>query len=218
MLSVRSKAVTRRYAALLLLAISPAAAHQLMSPERAGTLLPRMVLAQNATTRDPSPAAIPNAANLSLQMNPTDSAAIGTKVTFRATAKKPGYLLLLDVDATGKMSQIFPSAEMIVQSEEAAMNFIKPGEELVIPNTAAQKNGFEYVITPPAGQAAVVAILSERRVQILDLPDDSQIPRSNADVINDLAKWTSTLRISDPATGKLLPSNWSFDIRAYSIK
>src|SRR4051812_43192837 len=128
-------------------------------------------IAQN--TSDPNNV-IPNAAKVSLQMNPDRSVGVGTKVSFRITSKKPGYLMLIDIDANGKMSQIFPSPEMIVQSQEAATNFIKPGEELLIPNSAAKKHGFEYVITPPLGTAAVVAILSDRRVQILDLPDNAQ--------------------------------------------
>jgi len=69
----------------------------------------------------------------------------------RVTTKKPGYLLLVGIDANGNMSQIFPSPEMIVQSQEAAANFIKPGEELLIPNSAAKKRGSEYVMTSPTG-------------------------------------------------------------------
>lgn len=177
-----------------------------------------VTLAQAATGENNLPPAIPNAARVSLKMIPEKTVDIGTKVMFRVTAKKPGYVLLLDIDATGRMSQIFPSPEMIVASEEAAMNFIRPGEELSIPNAAAKKTGFEYVVTPPAGQAAIIAILSERRVQILDLPDTGQKSRPNADIISDLEKWTNALRIPDPATGKLRPSNWSFDISSYSIK
>jgi hypothetical protein len=166
---------------------------------------------------DPS-AASRNAAALSLQMLPDTNVDVGVKITFVATAKKPGYLLLLDIDATGKMSQIFPTPEMIVQSEEAAINFVKPGDRLTIPNLMARKSGFEYVVTPPVGQAAVVAILSERRVQILDLPDELQKPHATADVISDLSRWTSALRVPDPDTGKLQPSRWSFDIHSYFIK
>src|SRR5262245_56707361 len=106
-------------------------------------------LAQIAPDRASQPAAIPNTAKLSLQMSPDQAIPVGTKISFRVTTAKPGYLLLIDIDADGRMSQIFPSPEMIVQSEEAAANFLRPGDELVIPNSAARKSGFEYVITPP---------------------------------------------------------------------
>ena len=174
-------------------------------------------VAQNATDRN-TVMAVPNTANVSLQMSPDQSVSVGTKISFLVTTKKPGYLLLVDIDAGGKMSQIFPSPEMIVQSQEAAKNFIKPGAELLIPNSEAKKRGFEYVITPPLGEAAVVAILSDRRVQIIDLPDNTPKQPTEAETISHLTEWTSKLRVPDPGTGKLQPSNWSFDIKKYSIK
>jgi hypothetical protein len=176
-----------------------------------------MRVTQNASDRHNAMANIPNTANVSLQMIPDRSVSVGTKISFRVTTKKPGYLLLVDIDANGNMSQIFPSPEMIVQSQEAAANFIKPGEALLIPNSAAKKRGFEYVITSPTGEAALVAILSDRRVQILDLPD-TQKPRTEAETISYLTGWTSELRVPEPGTGKLQPSNWSFDIKQYSIR
>jgi Domain of unknown function (DUF4384) len=179
---------------------------------------PAARVAQNASDRNNAVANVPNTANVSLQMSPDQSIGVGTKISFRVTTRKPGYLLLVDIDANGKMSQIFPSPEMIVQSREAATNFIKPGEVLLIPNSAAKKRGFEYVITPPTGEAAVVAILSDRRVQILDLPDNTQKPRTEAETISYLTGWTSELRVPDPGSGKLQPSNWSFDIKQYSIR
>jgi len=175
------------------------------------------MVAQNASDRASVPAELPNAANLTLQMTP-DSAEIGTKVSFRITTKKPGYLLLVDVDAFGRMTQIFPNPEMIVQSQEAATNFIRPGEEMLIPNSTAKKLGFEYVMAPPHGTAAMVAILSDRRVQILDLPDNAQKQRTEAETISYLAGWTNGLRVPDPSTGKLQSSNWSFTIKQYSIR
>jgi hypothetical protein len=175
-------------------------------------------IAQNTSDQNKTRTNIPNAANVSVQMSPDQPVNVGTKISFRVTTKKPGYLLLVDIDANGKMSQIFPSPEMIVQSQEAAINFIKPGGELLIPNSAAKKRGFEYVITPPTGQATVVAIFSERRVQILDLPDDAPVLRTEAETISYLTGWTSELRIPDPGTGVLQPSNWSFDIKHYSIR
>jgi hypothetical protein len=176
-----------------------------------------MRVAQNPSDRTNALANIPNTASVSLRMSPGQSVSVGTKVSFRVTTRKPGYLLLVDIDANGTMSQIFPSPEMIAQSQEAATNVIKPGEALLIPNSAAKQRGFDYVITPPTGAATIVAILSDRRVQIIDLPDSTQKLRSRAEAIGDLTRWTSELRVPDPDTGKLQPSSWSFDIKPYSI-
>jgi uncharacterized protein DUF4384 len=175
-------------------------------------------VAQNASDRNDAPPNIPNSARVSLRMSPGQTVSVGTKVSFRVTTKKPGYLLLVDIDANGTMSQIFPSAEMIVQSQEAATNGIKPGEELLIPNSAAIQHGFEYVITPPTGEAVIVAILSDRPVQIIDLPDQVEKSQSAAETVASLVRWTRELRVPNPGSGKLQPSNWSFDIKPYSIR
>jgi Domain of unknown function (DUF4384) len=175
-------------------------------------------VAQNTSGRNSAVVDTPNPANVSLRMSPGQAVSVGTRISFRVTTKKPGYLVLVDVDANGNMSQIFPSPEMIVQSPQAAANLIRPGEELLIPNSAAQKRGFEYVITPPTGEATIIAILSDRRVQIIDLPDSAQKLRTEAEIIGYLTRWTSELRVPDPATGKLQPSNWSFDIKSYTIR
>jgi hypothetical protein len=107
---------------------------------------------------------------------------------------------------------------MIAQSQEAAANLIGPGRQLLIPNAAARKLGFEFVTAPPLGTAMIVAILSDRRVQILDLPDDAQKRRSQAEIIDDLTQWTNALRVPDPGTGKLRPASWSFDFKTYTIR
>jgi hypothetical protein len=81
---------------------------------------PAMRVTQRASDRNNAMANIPNTANVSLQISPNQPVSVGTKISFRVTAKKPGYLVLVDIDANGHMSQIFPSLEMIVQSQEAA--------------------------------------------------------------------------------------------------
>ncbi|WP_315832438.1 DUF4384 domain-containing protein [Bradyrhizobium prioriisuperbiae] len=159
-----------------------------------------------------------NPASVTLRMMPEKSVDIGTKVSFRVSTKKAGYLLLLDVDADGKMSQIFPSPELLARSAGKDINFVKAGDELQVPTAAAKQQGFEYVITPPTGTATVVAILSERRVQILDLPDLPKKLQTQADAVTYLATWTSELRIPDSDSGKLLQNSWSFDVKQYSIQ
>jgi hypothetical protein len=196
----------------------PSLEHALMARWRAAGPETAVVrIAQNAQDGTSGAVSIPNVASLSLQMSPEQSVGVGTKISFRVSARKAGYVLLVDIDAEGRMSQIFPSPEMIAQSPEAAINFIKPGQELMIPNVAAKKNGFEYVVTPPLGKAAVVAILSDRRVQILDLPDSAREQGSLSAIISHLNQWTNELRVPDANSGKLQPSNWSFDVKTYSI-
>lgn len=159
-----------------------------------------------------------NAASVSLEILPGTTVNIGGKVSFGVTARKPGYLMLVDVDPDGRMSQIFPTAELLAQSNERDVNLVKPGVQFVVPTPAAQQRGFEYIVVPPAGSAVIVAILSERRVQLLDLPDVQRKLQGPAETLNYLSDWTSQLRVPDGGSGKLAPNKWSFDIKSYSIK
>lgn len=159
-----------------------------------------------------------NAAGVSLAIRPSETVAIGSQVSFGVTARKPGYLLLVDIDAEGRISQVFPTPELLAQSDTADINVVKPGVEFVVPTVPAQQRGFAYVISPPAGAAVLVAILSERRVQLLDLPDLPVKLKSPADALSYLSAWTDALRVPDGASGKLLPNNWSLVIKPYAIK
>ena len=159
-----------------------------------------------------------NAAGVSLQILPGQTVTLGGKVSFGVTVRKPGYLILVDIDAEGRMSQIFPTPELLAQPDGRDINLVKPGVEFVIPTPAARQRGFEYVVAPPAGTAVMIAILSERRVQLLDLPDLPRKLPDQAAALSYLSGWTSELRVPDNASGKLLPNNWSFDVKPYSIK
>lgn len=158
-----------------------------------------------------------NAANVSLEILPSQTVNVGGKVSFGVTARKPGYLILVDVDAEGRMSQIFPTPELLAQSDGRDINLVKPGVEFVVPTPAARQRGFEYVVAPPTGSAVMIAILSERRVQLLDLPDLPRKLQGEAEALSYLSAWTSELRLPD-GSGKLVTNNWSFDIKSYSIK
>jgi hypothetical protein len=157
-----------------------------------------------------------NTAGVSLEILPSQTAKLGGKVSFGVIARKPGYLILVDVDAEGRMSQIFPTPELLAQSDGRDLNFVKPGVKFVVPTPAARQRGFEYVVAPPTGSAVMVAILSERRVQLLDLPDLPRKLQGQAEALTYFSVWTSELRVPD--NGRLVSNNWSFDIKFYSIQ
>lgn len=157
------------------------------------------------------------AADVSLEILPAHTVSVGTEVSFAVTVRKPGYIMLVDVDASGRISQIYPSVELLAQFGEPNINFVKPGNQLLVPSVDEKKKGFRYVITPPAGGAAVVAILSEKRVQILDLPDLPQPVGAAGDLSTSLTKWVNSLRVPDDA-GRLRQSSWSLDVKPYAIQ
>lgn len=173
----------------------------------------RIRLAQAPARR----AAAPNAADVSIEMTPSERVAIGNRVSFRVTTRKSGYVLVVDIDPTGRMSQIFPTTDLLSRERSTTLNLVRAGRPFVIPNEDARQQGINYVVTPPAGIASIIAILSDKRVQIVDLPDMPTATKSPDEQLKILETWMNGLRIPDARTGKLLPATWSFDQKIYVI-
>lgn len=160
-----------------------------------------------------------NPAEVTVEMMPGQTVSVGSRVSFRVASKKAGYLVLIDVDATGHLTQIYPNTASLVRTTKPNGNYIKPGGTLTIPlATDPYGGGVEYVVLPPNGEAMIVAVLSAQPVQILDLPDVPPEARSQSDVLAYLVKWTSELRIPDDATSQLREVRWSFNAKPYSIR
>src|SRR5262245_45592841 len=92
--------------------------------------------AQPGTDRPVTPTKAANAAGLSLEISPDVDIPIGTKVSFRVSTKKEGYLVLVDVDPSGKLTQIYPNpmSLMTAGTSRPNSNLVKPGKPVVIPN------------------------------------------------------------------------------------
>lgn len=160
-----------------------------------------------------------NTAGLSIQIVPGQYLDVGTKIAFKVTTKRPGYLLLVDVDATGKLTQIYPNQQSLLGARSRqATNRIRPGRTVTIPDPGDPLAGFEFVAAPPSGVAMVVAILSDKPVQLIDLPD---VPRQLAGqqaALKYLTDFAGTLKIADNDTGALEDAKWSFDAKLYVIR
>ena len=169
--------------------------------------------------RKASPALIKlaNSAELSVEMTPGGTVSIGSRVSFRITSKKPGYVVLVDVDASGKLRQIYPNFVSPARPRANA-NYIKPGVPLLIPSAADALSGVVYVVSPPVGNAMVLAIWSEQEVQVVDLPDIPIDVSGQNEAIDYLMKRANELRISDARSGRLREANWSFAAKFYAIR
>lgn len=170
-----------------------------------------------ASPSDLSTVKLTNPAEIAIDMLPGQTVSIGSRVSFRITSKRPGYLVLIDIDANGHLSQIYPTTASLVQTSKPNGNFMKAGT-LTIPLATGQNGPVEYVVTPPKGNAMVVAVLSAQPVQLLDLPDAPPGARSQSDVLAYLVERTSELRIPDDATSRLRENRWSFNAKPYSIQ
>ncbi len=72
---------------------------------------------------------------------------------------------------------------------------------------------------PPAGVAMVVAILSDRPVQVFDLPDVPTPLTGRADALKYLTDVAGTLRVaSTEKTGQFDTPQLSFDAKFYVVK
>ena len=159
-----------------------------------------------------------NAAGLDLAILPDVELASGSTVTFRIATKKPGYLILVDVDAAGKLTQIYPNRHSLQTRESReSLNLIKPGPAISIPRQGDPYAGFEFVASPPAGIAMIVAILSDRPVHLVDLPDIAP-PQSGQAAFDQLFDVARQLRISrEDDAGVLQEPKWSFDAKLYVV-
>ena len=94
---------------------------------------PAMRVTQNASDRNSALASIPNTANVSLQMSPNQSVSVGTKISFRVTTKKPGYLVLVDIDANeaDRRSLAHACSEFSVQRQIEIASIGQSGQRVV---------------------------------------------------------------------------------------
>src|SRR6266852_5974138 len=95
---------------------------------------PKSVNSANLDTQ--SSIKIANTAELSVEMLPGKSVSIGSQVSFRIKSKKAGYVVLIDIDANGKLTQIFPNIASLTRNFRPNANYIKPGTPLLVPNLA----------------------------------------------------------------------------------
>jgi hypothetical protein len=161
---------------------------------------------------------VENPAGVSVDLIPKLEVPAGSKIGFRIAAKRAGYLILLDVDASGRLTQIFPDPTAATRGLREAINLIKPGRPLTIPQRGTPYAAFEFVADPPAGVAMVVALLSDKPVQVVDLPDTPPPAFAPADTLKYVRDQARTLKVANPDGRPLAQPNWSIDGKLYLIK
>jgi hypothetical protein len=164
---------------------------------------------------DPATVRTENTAGLSIEVLPQAELPVGSRVKFRISSRKPGYLVLVDVDASGKLRQIYPSATALLSPDAGSevSNRIKANETIMVPPAGA-----EYIVSPPLGVAMIVAILGDRPVQVLDLPDLPPNLVGHREALTFLTNSARTLRIAQAGIGRLAQPTWSFDAKFYTVK
>ncbi|MBX4891201.1 trypsin-like serine protease [Rhizobium bangladeshense] len=160
-----------------------------------------------------------NEAGVAVDVLPGTSVSIGDKVAMRVSTRKPGYLILVDIDASGKLTQLYPNKRSmgLKPTAKGGDNRLDPARPVVVPDARNPYIGFEYQVEGPAGVGMVVAILSDKPIEVLDLPD---VPtplvgqRAAFNYVYDLAR---SLRIvGEDENG--VQGKWSFDSKFYRIR
>jgi hypothetical protein len=161
-----------------------------------------------------------NSAGVAIDILPADQFSIGSKVGFRVTTKKQGYLILIDIDATGKVTQRYPNLYSMALPAGASenANLIQPGKTMNIPDLSNPFAHFEYIAEAPTGQGLIVALLSPKPVHFVDLPDVPQQMLGTQAAIDFLYDAARQLRIAGrDSAAPLADPQWSFVVKNYSI-
>src|SRR5260370_19757510 len=179
---------------------------------RAPDISPMRLEVLNATVK------VENAAGVSVDLLPKLEVSVGSKIGFRIAKKKTGYLILRDVDASGRLTQISPNRMTATHGLRDTANLIKPGRPLTLPQLGPPYARFDFVADLPAGIAMVVALLSDKPVQVVDLPDTPPPGFAPGDTLKYVRDQARTLKVANPDGGRLEQPNWSIDGRFYLIK
>ncbi len=88
------------------------------------------------------------------------------------TTEKPGYLTVLDATPDGKLTQIYPNAVSLrsAAGPTLASTLIRPGKPVMVPDYRNPYRGFDVEISEPRGSGVIVALLSDKPLSSLDLP------------------------------------------------
>lgn len=199
-------------------------------PPRSVTIIPDTTTPGAAAPATPAPDLSParlevlnstvkveNPAGVSLDLLSGPEVAVGAKMSFRIATHRSGYLILLDIDAAGKLTQIFPNTATVTRGVQDASNRIRRGRALTIPQLGGPYANFEFMAELPAGVAMAVAMLSDRPVQVVDLPDAPPPAFAPADALKYVRDQARTLKVPGRG-GNLEQPAWSIDGKFYLVK
>jgi secreted trypsin-like serine protease len=163
-----------------------------------------------------------NAAGVTITFDKGDDVRVGNLVSYRVTTRKPGYLAIFDATPDGKLTQVFPNALSLGSptgaTPEAAR--VRPDRPLLVPDYRNQYRGFNVRITEPRGKGIMVAVLTDKPITSLDIPNGPKAFASSEEAIAALARLRDELRSRGlrPSDGGGAAPNWSVNVREYTVR
>ena len=118
-------------------------------------------------------------AGVELRIEPSPQIAIGASLDIVVESDRDGHLVLLDIDTTGNMVQIFPNE---FSRRGGVPDRLHAGQPLRLPGAGA---GFRFQADPPTGRGTLIAVVSDQESAQLQAlvsrhKDLSVVPRPDA--------------------------------------
>lgn len=162
---------------------------------------------QPAPTPTPAPAPVPAPVGVQLDLLPGSRVPLGQAMQFKVASERAGYLLLIDVDPAGQVSQLFPNE----RSEKASKNGrIGSAETIQIPDASY---GFEIRAREPAGRGKLFAVVSDTPLPLSAVSGLESVGGSLESVSGELA--TRLRRTLDERVGP--GGRWHMIEKTYEI-
>lgn len=162
-----------------------------------------------------------NSAGVSVDVLPRRDVQVGERMAFRVSAKQTGFLVLVDVDSEGKLAQVYPNMLTFSGSKgvDADANFLAAKDSVTVPDTETKAN-FEFVASPPIGVGMIVAILSDKPLQIVDLPDVPAALAGQSGAADFVRENARSLKVvsAEEGGGQIKEPKWSIATAFYRIR
>ncbi|MCB1876540.1 MAG: trypsin-like serine protease [Chromatiales bacterium] len=153
-----------------------------------------------------------NGADLRIEILPSARVRLGEKMKFRFRSARDGYLLVLDVNAKGEVTQLFPNR---FADRQGRRNRVEAGRSVTIPDAYY---GFEMTAGEPTGSGVLIALVTEDPVDLDDLLDANRDFGPVADARKYLSTIAERLRRPWPDGETNRTLRWSMAKASYSIE
>ena len=161
-----------------------------------------------------------NEAGLKLEIRPNQHLPVGTHVAFAVSTAKAGYLVLVDISSDGQLTQIYPNVMSLSHpvGKGAEANLLQPGADVLIPNAKNPLARFVFQADLPRGTGAIVAVLSDRPLQLMDLPELASQGSGMQAMVAELTGALRSLKIASASEGAFQEGAWSFAAVPYAVE
>ncbi len=153
-----------------------------------------------------------NHADVAIRMHPGGHLRLGQEFQISVSSREPGYLVLLDINAHGEVTQLIPNNFM---DQAGRTRFIRPRGRIVIPD---DYYGFAFEAAEPVGHGTLVAIVTEDEVALKSLLDQHRAIEVVAAPNSFLADLSHKLMAIWNKDETNRPANWSLATLKYEIK